>query len=135
MTAGAPGEPGDPAALAAEVVAALNERDHERLGRLLDDGSRVVTGRKAHEGIDAIQAWAAKEYSHLQRRFAIDAYRTIGARVLASGMVQYVWTEGGEVADSTPIALELSFAGGRLEELSIHDDVAAALAAFESQSP
>jgi hypothetical protein len=134
MTAGgAPGDSGDPAALAAEVVAALNERDPARLGRVLDESSRIVTGRKTHEGIEAVQTWAAKEYSHLQRRFAIDAYRTIDGRVLATGMVQYVWTEGGEVADSTPIALEMTFSGGRLGELGIHDDVAAALAAFESQ--
>lgn len=133
MTAGGtPGDPGGPADLAAEVVAALNERDPARLGRVLGETSRIVTGRKTHEGVEAVQAWAAKEYSHLQRRFAIDAYRTIDGRVLATGMVQYVWTEGGEVADSTPIALEMTFSGGRLAELSIHDDVAAALAAFES---
>ncbi len=129
---GAPGTRGDPAALAAEVVAAINDRDPERLGRVLGERSRVITGRKAHEGAEAVQAWAAKEYSHLRRCFAIDAYRTIGGSVLATGMVQYVWSEGGEVADSTPIALEMSFADGRLEAFELHDDVAAALAAFES---
>jgi hypothetical protein len=130
---GASGGPGDPAALAAEVVAALNERDPARLAALLDERSRVVTGRKPHIGAEAIGAWAAKEYTHLRRRFEIDAYRAIGGRVLATGMVQYVWSEGGEVADSSPIALELAFSEGRLEELSLHDDVAAALAAFESR--
>lgn len=134
MTAGgAPGtSPGDPAALAAAAVAAINDRDPERLGRLLGPRSRVVTGRTAHQGVEAVQAWAAKEYSHLRRRFEMDAYRAIGASVLATGMVEYVWTEGGEVADSTPIALEMSFSSGLLEVLSLHDDVAAALAAFES---
>jgi hypothetical protein len=118
--------------MAAEVVAAINERDGERLRELLGPGSRVVTGQRPHEGVEAVAAWAAKEYSHLRRHFAIDAYRTIGDRVLATGQVQYVWSEGGEVADSTPIALEMRFADGLLAELGLHDDVAAALAAFES---
>jgi hypothetical protein len=52
--------------------------------------------------------------------------------VLGTGAVQYVWSEGGEVADSTPIALEKSFSGGLLRTLSLHDDAAAALAAFGS---
>lgn len=122
----------EPAALAAEAVEAINERDPDRLGRLLGERSRVITGRRAHVGPDAVQSWAAKEYSHLRRRFEIDAYRTIGSRVLATGQVQYVWSEEGGVADSTPIAVELSFAGDLLDSLSLHDDVAAALASFES---
>ena len=131
MTGGGAGE-GDPAALAAAVVAAINERDPERIGALLDERSRVVTGRSVHAGPAAIQAWAAKEYDHLVRRFAIDAIRVRGGDALATGAVQYVWSDGGEVADSTPIALEMSFSDGRLETLSLHDDAAAALAAFES---
>jgi hypothetical protein len=122
----------DPAALAAEMIAAINERDPERLGAMLDERSRVVTGRTAHTGAEAIQAWAAKEYDHLIRRFEIDSYRAIGLDVLATGAVQYVWLESGEVADSTPIALEISFREDVLGTLRLHDDAAAALASFES---
>ena len=123
---------GDAAALAAEVVAAINDREPSRLGALLDDSSEVITGRNVHAGPEAIQAWAAKEYDHLRRRFEIGAVRVIGDAALATGSVQYVWSESGEVADSSPIALELSFAAGRLATLRLHDDVAAALADFES---
>lgn len=130
MSSGGAGT-GDPAALAAEVIAAINDREPARLRALLGDGSRVVTGRSTHSGPDAIAAWAAKEYQHLIRRYEIDAIRVIGADVLVTGAVQYVWSEGGEVADSTPIALEMRFAGGQLETLGVHDDAAAALAAFE----
>jgi hypothetical protein len=131
MSGGGAGE-GDPAALAAEVIAAINERDPERLGSMLDERSRVVTGRTAHVGDEAIQAWAAKEYDHLVRRFAVDSYRVIGLDVLATGAVQYVWLESGEVADSTPIALEMSFREDVLGTLRLHDDAASALASFES---
>jgi hypothetical protein len=131
MTGGGAGAD-DPAALAAAVVSAINGQDAERLRALLNGRSRVVTGRSTHTGPDAIAAWAAKEYDHLHRRYAIDSYRACANRALAIGAVQYVWREGGEVADSTPIALEMSFAEGELETLSVHDDVAAALAAFDS---
>ena len=66
--------------------------------------------------------------------FPIDEYRQAGRRVLALGAVQYVWSEGGEVADSTPIALEIEVEGGVLGRLTVHDDVRAALAEFESGS-
>jgi hypothetical protein len=122
----------DPAALAAAVITAISEREPERLRALLDERSRVLTGRSTHTGPDAIAAWAAKEYDHLQRRYAIESYRASGRRVLAVGAVQYVWSETGCVADSTPVALEMTFGDGHLETLSVHDDAAAALAAFGS---
>lgn len=125
---------GDPAAAAAAIVAAVNERDPDRLRALLGHASEVVTGRSVHAGPDAVVAWAGKEYDHLRRVYAIDEYRQAGRRVLALGAVQYVWSEGGEVADSTPIALEIEVEGGVLGRLTVHDDVRAALAEFESGS-
>jgi hypothetical protein len=51
------------------------------------------------------------------------------------GAVEYVWREEGEVGDSSPIALRLTFAGDRVRRLVIEDDAAAALDAFESPDP
>ena len=121
----------DPAELAAEVIEAINARDPAHLRMLLDDRSQVITGRSTRVGPAEIVTWAGKEYDHLVRRFAIDSMRAAGGSVLATGSVQHVWTEGGGVADSAPIALELCFRGGLLAELRVHDDVAAALAAFD----
>ena len=130
----APGELRGPAETAAQVVAAINDRDRAALVALLADGAEVATGRSVHSGPDAIAVWAAKEYDHLRRVYAIDEYRTRAGRVLALGSVQYVWTEGGEVADSTPIALLIEIEDGVLSHLSVHDDAATALAQFDAEA-
>ncbi len=79
-------------------------------------------------------AWASKEYDHLRKVYAIDEYRRRGDAVLALGSVQYVWADGGEVADSTPIALLFELEGEALKRLTVHDDARSALLQFESQS-
>ena len=126
---------GDPGDAAAAIVAAINDREHEQLGSLLGADAEIVTGRSVHSGPEAILAWASKEYDHLRRIYAIDEYRSVGSQVLALGAVQYVWSEGGEVADSTPIALEIELDGGRMARLTVHDDVRAALIEFRSKRP
>ncbi len=120
------------AATATALIAAINERDGAALGELLATGAEVVTGRSVHAGIDAVRAWAAKSYDHLTRRYAIDEYRGAAGRVLALGHVEYVWTEQGDVADSTPIALLFELADGLVARLIVHDDTRAALLEFES---
>lgn len=112
------------------IVEAINSRQPERLEGVLEDASEVVTGRTTHAGQEAISAWARKEYDHLVRRYAIDEYRVAGESVLALGSVQYCWSESGEVADSSPIAIRIELDGELLRRLEIHDDTAAALAAF-----
>lgn len=121
-----------PADIAAALVTVINERDPEGLERLLGPGAEIVTGRSVHSGEDAVRKWANKEYDHLRKVYAIDEYRTAGERVLALGAVQYVWTEGGEVADSTPIALVFELAGGAVNRLTVHDDARSALLEFEA---
>jgi hypothetical protein len=117
---------------AAAIIAAINERDPERFAALVGEDAEVRTGRKVLSGADLVAKWAAKEYDHLVKRYAIDEYRADGETVLALGSVQYVWSESGELGDSSPIALRMELAGERLRSLEVHDDTAAALAAFEA---
>jgi hypothetical protein len=119
------------ASVATAAIAAINDRDFERFRSLLTPEVAVVTGRSVHSGTDAAVAWAAKEYDHLVRRFEIDEFRLGRGRVLAVGSVQYVWSEGGEVADSSPIALEVTVEGERASRLELYDDTAMALATFD----
>ena len=121
----------DPAELAAALIEAINSRDPAALEPLLGPNVEVRTGRSFHEGAEAVLSWAAREYDNLVKRYAIEELRTRAGLVLALGSVQYVWKEGGEVADSSPIALELDFSGDRLSRLSLHDDTAAAVASFD----
>lgn len=119
-----------PAELAAAVISAINSRESDELASLLDPEVEVVTGRSIHAGPEAVLAWAAKEYDNLVRRYDAGDLRVRDGRVLALGSVQYVWKEGGEVADSSPIALELDLSDTGLRRMRLHDDVAASLADF-----
>ena len=122
MTVGA-GE-SDPAALAAEVVAAINDRAPERLGALLDERSRVVTGRNAHVGAEAIQRWAAKDGlpSDLVIALGFDGAGTLwvatdqGLGRIVDGRASAVPLPGVE---SQPLVYALTPDGG---ELTRHDD-------------
>lgn len=125
----------DRAEQAARAIAAINARDPELIAAAFDPLAEVRTGRGVHRGIEAVLAWAAKAYEHLERRYAIVATHTRGDEVLALGAVEYVWREQGEVGDSSPIALRLSFAGDRVRRLVVEDDAEAALDAFESPEP
>lgn len=120
----------DPTALASAVIEAINSREPKRLEPLLAPDVEVITGRNVHVGVDAAIAWAGKTYEHLVRCYAVDEFRIADDRTLALGAVQYVWAEGGGVADSSPIALEFSFEGPLLRLLRLNDDVAAALTSF-----
>ena len=133
MNAAADGVEGA-AAIAADLFAALNARDGDVLAEMLGPETEIVTGRNVHTGPEAIRAWAAKEYDHLTKRYAIDEYRSDGERVLALGSVQYVWTDGGEVGDSSPIAIEIELRGAAVRRLIVHDDTRTALAQFESRA-
>jgi hypothetical protein len=111
------------AGLAHRVVASINGaiEDPGALRELLDPGVEIDTGRSVRTGPDAAVAWAANTYDHLRRRYTVREVAERDGVLVATGTVDYVWTEGGEVADSTPILLELGFSGGLLTTLRVID--------------
>lgn len=119
------------AELAAAFFAALESRDRGRLAALLDPAVEVRTGRSVHAGVDRVLIWAGKEFDHLRRRFRIDSYRSNGDSLLAIGVVQYVWKDGSGIADCNPIAIGVEVRAGGIARVELHDDVAAALVAFD----
>ncbi len=70
-------------------------------------------------------AWAENKYDHLQRRFAIEEVRRSGpGDLLVTGHTEYVWKEDGEVADATPVAIEMRFRDGKLVRWRFREDLA-----------
>ncbi|MBA2523362.1 MAG: hypothetical protein H0V25_08530 [Solirubrobacterales bacterium] len=129
--AAGPGGEAGAAEVGAAIVEAINASDPAALAALLDEGSEVATGRSVRKGPVEIGEWAAKEFDHLVRRYAIGEWRRSDDSALGVGSVQYVWSEGGDVADSSPIAMIVSVSGdGRLDTLRVFDDIAAALGVF-----
>ncbi len=107
--------------LARRVLAAISDGDTEHFGELVADDVEIRTARGTRRGrVEAI-AWAAGKYDHLQRRLEIDSLERSHGGVVVRGCSEYVWNEGGEVADSNPVAIELRFAGGKLARFRFLD--------------
>ena len=101
--------------LARQVLAALSEGDTERFGELVADDIEIQTARGAREGQAEAVAWAANKYDHLHRTYAVDEIEAKArGRVTVRGRTQYRWNETGELADESPVEIEMSFAGGKL---------------------
>jgi ketosteroid isomerase-like protein len=101
--------------LARQVLAALSDGDTERFGGLVADDIEIRTARGAREGRAEAVAWAANKYDHLHRTYAVDAIEPKGrGRVIVRGRTQYRWNETGELADESPVEIEMRFAGGKL---------------------
>lgn len=106
-----------PEELARRVLDALARDDAEAFGELAGDEIEIHTARGVRRGHAEAVAWAANKYDHLQRRYAVDEMRPLGPDgVLVLGHTEYVWKQSGEVADASPIEIEMRFRGDRLAE-------------------
>jgi ketosteroid isomerase-like protein len=97
------------------VLDALSRNDVQAFGELASDDIEIDTARGARRGHAEAVAWAANKYDHLQRRYAVEDIE-LGEEgtVVVHGRTEYVWKEGGEVADASPVAIEMRFADGEL---------------------
>lgn len=106
--------PGDEAAARA-VLDALSRDDVRAFGELASDEIEIHTARGVRHGHAEAVAWATNKYDHLQRRYSVVALEaTPEGGVLVHGRTEYVWKDGGGVADSSPVEVEMRFAGGKL---------------------
>ena len=115
---------------AREVLEALSSGDGERFARLVHPEIEIHPARGVRRGADEARRWAGSEYDHLERRYEIEEMHVAGEDVLVLAQVQYVWRESGEIGDSTPIAVAMSFADGRLRRWQVYDDPAEGLKVF-----
>jgi hypothetical protein len=109
--------------LARRVLGALSDGDTKRFGQLVGDEIEIHTARGTRSGHAEAVAWAANKYDHLQRRYAIGELRRIGpGRLLMTGATEYVWKDGGGLADSSPVAIELGFEDDKLTLWRFRED-------------
>lgn len=106
----------------AAVLEAVNASDPAGLGRLVTDEIEIHTARGIRAGRGEAEAWAARTYDHLVRRWTVDEVRVEDGRVLVLGSAEYRWREGDELADSEPAALGMRFEGPLLAELRLLAD-------------
>lgn len=125
------GEATAPAAAAAAIVEAINDRDAERLEPLLSAEVEIVTAKSTHRGPAAAIDWSHKEFDHLLRRFLLDEAFEVGSGLLARVRSQYLWRESGEVADTSGTTITFEFEGGLLRRMGLHEGEPEARAMLE----
>jgi ketosteroid isomerase-like protein len=115
----------DEAELAERVIDALACDDTSTFGELVADDVEIETARGVRRGHAEAVAWAKNKYEYLQRCFSIDEYQPTGpGRLLALGQTQYIWKDSGKVGDSSPVAIEMRFRGGKLVRWRFREDLA-----------
>lgn len=122
-------------AAAAAVIEALNDRDAARLGPLLSSEVEIATAKGVRVGRDPAIEWSLADYDHLLRRFLLDEAVAVGEGLLGRARSQYVWKEGGEVADTSPLYLSFEFEGALLARLGLHESEGAARAMLAGDGP
>jgi ketosteroid isomerase-like protein len=118
--------------LARRVLARLSRGDAAGFAALVHPEVEIHTARGVRRGREEAEAWAEPKYEHLERRYRVDELHVAGEHVLVLGRVEYVWKEGGKIADSTRVAIALDFEHGRLRRWRFHDDPAEGLKVFRS---
>jgi hypothetical protein len=92
------------------------------VGELVHPEVEIRTERTLHRGREAAMAWAGKEFDHLVRRYIPIEVETKPGGFLVHAELQYVWREGGEVGDTSRVAIELGVRDGLISSWYLVDE-------------
>jgi hypothetical protein len=77
------------------------------VGELVHPEVEIRTERTVHRGRLAAMEWSGKVFDHLVRRYVPVEIDDTESGVLVHAELQYVWSDSGEVGDSSRVAIEL----------------------------
>jgi ketosteroid isomerase-like protein len=112
----------EPAELARRFLAALSVGDRAAVGELVHPEVEIRTERTVHRGRVAAMEWSGKVFDHLVRRYVPVEIEGTESGVLVHAELQYVWRDGGEVGDSSPVAIELGIRDGLISSWYLLDE-------------
>jgi hypothetical protein len=92
------------------------------VGELLHPEVEIRTERAVHRGRDAAIEWSGKTFDNLERRYVPISIEQTDEGVLVRAEVHYVWRESGEVAERTPVAIELGIRDGMISSWSLLEE-------------
>ena len=90
------------------LLAALRDRDEERIAALLDPEVEAIGDKGTFRGIDAVLGWARpSDDGHLRSRVEVDEIRELpGDRVAVAARRQWRWIDDpDELADEHPFGV------------------------------
>ena len=113
------------------ALEALGREDPDGFSALLHPEIEIETDRGVRRGRRAALDWASKRFDHLVRVWAVDEIQGERDRLLVVGRLQYVWRDGGEVGDETPVALGFELTDGQIQTMRIFESVDEGLENFK----
>jgi hypothetical protein len=92
------------------------------VGVLVHPEVEIRTERTVHRGRVAAMEWSGKVFDHLIRRYVPVEIEETDSGLLVHAELQYVWREGGEVGDSSRVAIELGIRDGLIASWYLLDE-------------
>ncbi len=93
------------------------------MGDLVHPEVEIRTERTTHLGRDAAVAWSAKGFDHLTRRYVPLEVEEREHGLLVSAELQYVWTETGDVGDTTRVGIALGVRDGLVSSWELLESI------------
>jgi len=66
--------------------------------------------------------WSSKGFDHIVRRYVPREIEETGDGVRIEAELQYVWRESGEVADTSPVRIELGIRDGLISSWRLFEE-------------
>ena len=92
------------------------------MGELVHPDVEIHTERTVHRGRVAALEWSNKAFDHIVRRYVPVEIEEADEGVRIEAELQYVWRESGEVADSSPVRLELGIRDGLISSWRLFEE-------------
>jgi hypothetical protein len=92
------------------------------VGELVHREVEIRTERTVHRGRAAAMEWSGKAFDHLIRRYVPVEIEETDSELLVHAELQYVWRDGGEVGDSSRVAIELGILDGLISSWYLLDE-------------
>lgn len=93
------------------------------MGEFVHPDVEIRTDRTTHRGRDAAVDWSGKGFDHLTRRYVPLEIEERDGGVLVRAELQYVWTETGDVGDTTRVGIALGISDGLISSWELLEEI------------
>jgi hypothetical protein len=92
------------------------------VGELVHPDVEIHTERTVHRGRVAALEWSSKGFDHIARRYTPQKIESTEDGASIEAELQYVWSESGDVADSSPVRIELGIRDGLISSWRLFEE-------------
>lgn len=93
------------------------------MGELVHPDVEIRTERTTHHGRDAAMEWSEKGFDHLTRRYVPLEIEERDGGVLVRAELQYVWSDTGDLGDTTGVGIALGVRDGLVSSWELLEEI------------